>query len=85
MTRLKLGLASATLVLGTLAGVPEASALPAAPAVASPSSLGGEGVIQDARIVCGPFRCVRTYGYYRRPFFRYRRPYYYRRPFIRVF
>ena len=81
----RLGLAAAVLA-GTfaIAAPEEASAMPVA-AAAMPATASAEAGVQDVRLVCGPYRCFRTY---RRPFFRryygWRRPFY-RRPFVRRF
>ncbi len=56
-----LGVALATTLLAAL---PEAQAMPVAPVVAT--SAQGDAGIQEARLVCGPFRCFRRFGY--RPF-----------------
>ena len=77
MRHVKLGLAAA--ILGGVLSAPEASAMPTAPIAATAAVDSG---VQDAALVCGPFRCFRTYGYYRRPVFH---RYYYRRPVIRRF
>lgn len=83
----RLGLAAAVLA-GSLATIaPEAaSAMPVSPMTAAAATSGDVGV-QEARLVCGPYRCFRRYGW-RRPFFRryygWHRPYY-RRPFVRRF
>ena len=61
--------------------------MPVAPVAAS-ASLAPEAGLQEARLICGPYRCFRRFGYYRRPFVRrygWRRPFYYRRPFVRRF
>lgn len=83
MRHVKSGLAAAILG-GVLLAAPGASAMPFAPVAATAAADSG---VQEARLVCGPFRCFRTYSYYRRPVFR---RYYYRRPviirpFFRVF
>ena len=58
--------------------------MPAAPA-ASVALAGGQTGIEDVRVVCGPFRCVRRFGYgprfYGRGYYGYGRGYY-RRPLI---
>lgn len=82
MKHVKLGLAAA-LLGGIILTAPEASAMPIAP-IASTVTAGADSGVQEARLVCGPFRCFRTYSYYRRPIFR-RYRYYYRRPVIRPF
>ena len=46
---------------------------------AHPSALTNEGLLEKAAVICGYRGCVRTYGYYRRPYYGYgywRRPYY---------
>ena len=44
----------------------------------------GASGVEQARIVCGPFRCFRRPGFYgyRRPFYGYRRFGYYHRPYF---
>ena len=79
MKHVKLGLAAA-LLGGIILTAPEASAMPIAPI----ATAGADSGVQEARLVCGPFRCFHTYSYCRRPIFR-RYRYYYRRPVIRPF
>lgn len=85
MKSLNSALAAVALIGGVALSVPEASAMPVAPA----ASVAGNTGVQEARLVCGPFRCVRTFGYRRpiyRPYYRVYRPFrYYRRPIFRVF
>lgn len=80
MKQVKLGLAAAILS-GVFFSAPEASAAPVAP-IASTVASGADSGVQEVRLVCGPFRCFRTFGYYRRPIFH---RYDHRRPVIRRF
>ena len=85
MNIVKLGLTAAALAGGLVLAIPESQAMPVAPVAAAASADAG---IQEARLVCGPYRCFRRFGYYPRPLFRryygWRRPVY-RRPFVRRF
>lgn len=56
MNILKVGLASAVMIGSLYAAVPEASAMPVAP-VATQHDAG----LEQVRLVCGPYRCFRTY------------------------
>ena len=76
MTMIRSGILTAALLGLMAAAAPDtASAMPVAGLSAAPAG----SAVEDVRLVCGPFRCFRVFGYYRRPF--YRR--YYVRPFYR--
>ncbi len=63
----------ATLALFGLFSLGSAGAMTAA----HPSALTNNGLPEKAAVICGYRGCVRTYGYYRRPYYGYwRRPYY---------
>lgn len=87
MNIVKLGLSAAALAGSLVLAAPEASAMPVAPAAAASVAPGAD--LQEVRLICGPYRCFRRFGYYRRPFVRrfygWRRPFYHRRPFVRRF
>ena len=83
----RLGLAAAVLAGSFAIAAPdEASAMPVAAATV-PATASADASVQEARLICGPYRCFRRFGYRRpiiRRFYGWRRPFY-RRPFVRRF